>query len=348
MFKTTSLIDIISSLKIRRVKFMKAVSLFSGGLDSMIAIKLMVNQGIEVIAIHIKTGFGGTKDITDKLKGRAKIAGADFRVIDVREEYIEKILFDPKYGYGKNFNPCIDCHGYMFRVAKALMRELGASFIVTGEVIGQRPMSQRADALKQVTKLAKDRDEKLIVRPLCAKLLEPTTPEIEGWIDREKLLDISGRSRERQLSLAKEFGWEDYESPGGGCLLTEAHFSSRIKEFIEHNSFEVEDIDLLKFGRHFRLPDGAKLVVGRDREDNEGLKGINSSKYRTITLPIAGPYSLIDKNASKNDINLGAKIAITYAKSRVEESYNIEVDSEIVVTSPFTTKKEAQKYFFKV
>ncbi len=327
---------------------MKAISLFSGGLDSMIAIKLMVNQGIDVIAIHIKTGFGGTKDITDILKKRANMAGAKFRVLDVREEYIEKILFDPKYGYGKNFNPCIDCHGYMFRVAKGIMDELGASFIVTGEVIGQRPMSQRADALKKVIKLADDIDEKLIVRPLSAKLLEPTTPEINGWIDREKLLNISGKSRERQLKLAKEFGWEDYEAPAGGCLLTEAHYSSRIREFIEHDSFKVEDIDLLKYGRHFRLPDGAKLVVGRDKDDNEGLKEVNSSKYKSITLPIAGPYSLISRDASKDDIDLGAKIAITYAKSKIEESYSVNVDSEIVVTSPFATKKEAQKYFFKV
>ncbi len=327
---------------------MKAISLFSGGLDSMIAIKLMVNQGIDVIAIHIKTGFGGTKDITDILKKRANMAGAEFRVLDVREEYIEKILFDPKYGYGKNFNPCIDCHGYMFRVAKDIMDELGASFIVTGEVIGQRPMSQRADALKKVIKLADDIDEKLIVRPLSAKLLEPTTPEINGWIDREKLLNISGRSRERQLKLAKEFGWEDYEAPAGGCLLTEAHYSSRIREFIEHDSFKVEDIDLLKYGRHFRLPDGAKLVVGRDKDDNEGLKEVNSSKYKSITLPIAGPYSLISRDASKDDIDLGAKIAITYAKSKIEESYSVNIDSEIVVTSPFATKKEAQKYFFKV
>ena len=327
---------------------MKAISLFSGGLDSMIAIKLMVNQGIDVIAIHIKTGFGGTKDITDILKKRANMAGAKFRVLDVREEYIEKILFDPKYGYGKNFNPCIDCHGYMFRVAKGIMQEFGASFIVTGEVIGQRPMSQRADALKKVIKLADDIDEKLIVRPLSAKLLEPTTPEINGWIDREKLLNISGKSRERQLKLAKEFGWEDYEAPAGGCLLTEAHYSSRIREFIEHDSFKVEDIDLLKYGRHFRLPDGAKLVVGRDKDDNEGLKEVNSSKYKSITLPIAGPYSLISRDASKDDIDLGAKIAITYAKSKIEESYSVNVDSEIVVTSPFATKKEAQKYFFKV
>ena len=325
---------------------MRAISLFSGGLDSMIAIKLIADQGIDVTAIHIKTGFGGTKDVTDILEKRAKMAGADFKVIDVREEYIQKILFDPKYGYGKNFNPCIDCHGYMFRIAKGIMRELGASFIVTGEVLGQRPMSQRADALKQVSALAEDKEDKLILRPMCAKLLEPTTPEIEGWVDREKLLDISGRSRERQLSLAKEYGWEEYESPGGGCLLTEAHYSDRIREFVKHDEFSVSDIDLLKFGRHFRLPDGAKAVVGRNKEDNEGLQRVQSNKYIPIKLPIAGPFSLISANASDSDKALGAKLAITYAKSSVDESYDVLVGDEVIAISPFATKKEAQAYFF--
>jgi len=325
---------------------MRAISLFSGGLDSMIAIKLIADQGIDVTAIHIKTGFGGTKDVTDILESRAKMAGADFKVIDVQEEYLQKILFDPKYGYGKNFNPCIDCHGYMFRVAKGIMRELGASFVVTGEVLGQRPMSQRADALKQVSGLADDKEDKLILRPMCAKLLEPTTPEIEGWVDREKLLDISGRSRERQLSLVKEFGWEDYESPGGGCLLTEAHYSDRIREFIKHDDFTVSDIDLLKFGRHFRLPNGAKVVVGRNQEDNEGLQRVKSDKYTTITLPIGGPFSLISSNASDNDKALGAKLAITYARSSANENYDILVGDETISISPFATKQEAQAYFF--
>ena len=325
---------------------MRAISLFSGGLDSMIAIKLITQQGIKVTAVHIKTGFSGTKDITDILEKRAKMVGADFKVIDIREDFIQKILFSPKYGYGKNFNPCIDCHGYMFKVAKGVMKELGASFIVTGEVVGQRPMSQRADALKQVSALADDKEDKLILRPLSAKLLEPTTPELEGWVDREKLLDISGRNREKQLSLAKEYGWSEYESPSGGCLLTEAHFSNRIREFIKYDEFEVEDIDLLKSGRHFRLPDNSKLVVGRNREDNEKLQQIESDKYIPIRLPIAGPYSLISKEASKSDRELGAKIAITYAKSSPENSYDVLVGDEVIKLSPFATKKEAQAYFF--
>ena len=325
----------------------KAISLFSGGLDSMIAIKMTCDQGIAVTAIHIKTGFGCTKDVSNILERRANIAGADFKIIDVREEFIQKILFDPKYGYGKNFNPCIDCHGYMFRVGKAIMREMGASFIFTGEVIGQRPMSQRHDAMKQVANLAQDREDKLILRPLCAKLMEETTPELEGWVDREKLLDITGRSRERQLALAKSFGWEDYESPGGGCLLTEAHYSDRIREFVSHDEdFGIDDIEILKFGRQFRLPDGAKLAVGRNQEDNAGLEAINSDKYIRVRLPIAGPYSLISANASKDDKILGAKLAITYVKSSPNRVYSVEVGDESVEVSPYSDKKDAQAYFF--
>ncbi|MCD6653991.1 MAG: argininosuccinate synthase [Sulfurovum sp.] len=325
---------------------MRAISLFSGGLDSMIAIKLMRDQGIDVTAVHIKTGFGGTKDIGAILEERAKMAGADFRTIDVREEYIQKVLFSPQYGYGKNFNPCIDCHGYMFRVGKAVMEELGASFIFSGEVIGQRPMSQRHDALKQVSTIAEDKEEKLILRPLSAKLMEPTTPELEGWVDREKLLDISGRSRERQLALAACYGWEDYESPGGGCLLTEAHYSERIREFIAYDEFEVEDIEILKFGRQFRLPGGAKLAVGRDQEDNAGLERIQSDKYISIKLPMPGPFSLLSADASKEERVLAAKVAITYAKSKPEERYAVEVNGETITVSPFAEKEEAQRYFF--
>ncbi len=324
---------------------MKAISLFSGGLDSMLAIKLITEQNIEVIALHVVTGFGSRKDVLEKLKERAKMAGASFMSIDVKEEYIQEILFSPVYGYGKNFNPCIDCHGYMFKIAKKLMRDLGASFLVTGEVVGQRPMSQRRDALDKVKKLAQDEDN-LILRPLSAKLLPPTTPEIKGWVDREKLLDISGRSRERQLALAKQYGWRDYESPAGGCLLTEPSFSQKLQEFIQFEEFGVEDIELLKYGRHFRLPNGAKLVVGRHKEDNEALLKIQNSDYVHFRVPITGPVSLIYKNASKNDLELAAKIAITYAKSKKDQSYTVQILDKTFEVTPFNDKKEAQKYFF--
>jgi tRNA-specific 2-thiouridylase len=324
---------------------MRAISLFSGGLDSMLAVAMMREQNIDVTAIYIKTGFGSTKDVTDEVKKRAEMAGADFLDIDVREEYIKDILFDPVYGYGKNFNPCIDCHGYMFKIARALLAKLDASFIVTGEVVGQRPMSQRAEALRQVSSLAGDREEKLILRPLSAKLLEPSTPEIEGWVERERLLDISGRNRERQLAMAAEYGWEDYESPGGGCLLTEPAFSAKMRDFIEHEEFAVEDIELLKYGRHFRLPGASKLVVGRNREDNEALLAIENEDYIPIRLPVTGPFSLLYRGAGEEDRRLAARIALTYGRSTPTESYDVYVGDESYRVSPFESKSEAQRYF---
>ena len=311
----------------------------------MLAVKLMTDQGIDVTALHVYIGFGSRGDVSEQLRRRAELAGADFRLVDVREAYIKEILFDPVYGYGKNFNPCIDCHGYMFKIARAMMPELGASFLVTGEVVGQRPMSQRPDALKQVQKLAGDNEDKLILRPLSAKLLEPTKPEIEGWVDREKLLDINGRSREKQLAMAAEYGWEDFESPGGGCLLTEPSYAAKIRDFIAHEEFGVEDIDLLKYGRHFRLPGGAKLVVGRHQEDNEALLKLVNPDYLPVRLPVTGPYSLLHRNADSADRELAARIALTYGKSTPGERYAVKVGNETIEAEPFASKAEAQRYF---
>lgn len=324
---------------------MRALALFSGGLDSMLAIKTISDMGIEVIALYIKIGFGGTKDIDDTLKARAKSAGATLEIIDVREEYVQKILFNPVHGYGKNFNPCIDCHAFMFRVAKGLLARYDASFIITGEVLGQRPMSQRSDALRLVSKLANDVEEKLILRPMSAKLMEPTTPEIKNWVDREKLLDISGRGRDKQLALAKEFGWEDYESPGGGCLLTDPHYSQKIKEHIAFDEFDVDDIEVLKFGRHFRLPDGAKLIVGRNEDDNSFIESLKSSKFIGFKLPVIGPSSAISRNSTTKDKELGAKIALTYAKNDSHTLYDVAIDDEILSIYPFGSKDEVRQYF---
>ncbi len=324
---------------------MRALALFSGGLDSMLAIKTISDMGIEVVALYIKIGFGGTKDISDTLKARAKSAGAKLEIIDVREEYIQKILFNPVHGYGKNFNPCIDCHAFMFRVAKGLLPRYDASFIITGEVLGQRPMSQRSDALRLVSKLANDVEEKLILRPMSAKLMEPTTPEIKSWVDREKLLDISGRGRDKQLALAKEFGWEDYESPGGGCLLTDPHYSQKIKEHIAFDEFDVDDIEVLKFGRHFRLPDGAKLIVGRNEDDNSFIESLKSSKFIGFKLPVVGPSSAISKDSTIKDKELGAKIALTYAKNDSHTLYDVIIDDENLSIYPFGSKDEVRQYF---
>jgi tRNA-specific 2-thiouridylase len=323
---------------------MKAISLFSGGLDSVIAVKLIADQEIDVIAMFIDTGFGSTKDKKSHLENMCEQIGAELKIVDIREQFISDILFKPKYGYGKNFNPCIDCHANMFRVGKQLMEKFDASFLISGEVIGQRPMSQRVDAMNNVLKLA-DADN-LILRPLSAKLLKPTKPELESWVDRDKLLDISGRNREIQISLAKKWKLKNYESPGGGCLLTEKHFSHRLREFLSYDTLTSKDVELLKFGRHFRLPSKSKLVIGRDETDNQKLERINNNKFVEVILPIIGPYSLLSKDANKEDKILAAQLAITYAKSTVNKTYTVKIDDTSIKTTPMSSKQDTQKYFF--
>jgi len=260
---------------------MKALALFSGGLDSMLSMKIISDQNIEVVALYMDTGFGVDEEKHEVLRRRAALAGANLKVVDMRNEYLRDVLFNPKYGYGKQFNPCIDCHGYMFKTALNMLKSENANFIITGEVVGQRPMSQRRDALFQVKRLADDEDD-LVLRPMCAKLLPPTKPEREGWVDREKLLDISGRDRKPQLALAKEFGFEDFATPGGGCLLTIESFAVKIKDYLKFDK-EMRDIDVtwLKLGRHLRLVDGAKMIIGRDESDNNALLAHPNDKFET-------------------------------------------------------------------
>ena len=325
---------------------MRALALFSGGLDSMISVKLLTDQGIEVTALHIDIGFGGKEDKSELLRTRAEMVGATLEIVNAREQFVKEILFNPKYGYGKNFNPCIDCHGNMFRIAKALLPKYNASFIITGEVIGQRPMSQRSEAIRNVTKLAGDEEGGLILRPMSAKLMTPTIAEREGWVDREQLLGIEGRSREVQLRLAEEYGFEEFESPGGGCLLTESAFEKKIRDIIEHDTFTVDDIDLLKAGRHLRLPDGAKLVIGRDQADNEKLTKIENSKYIFArALDISGPMSLLSVNASESDKKLSAKLILTYTKTPKEQLGSVKIGDEVIEAIPFESKEFVKEYF---
>jgi tRNA-specific 2-thiouridylase len=324
---------------------MRALALFSGGLDSALAMKLIIDQGIEVIAVNINTGFGSTSDRKEYMQDICNQIGAKLEILDLREEFLDEVLFDPKYGYGKNFNPCIDCHGFMFRYTGKLLKKYDASFMISGEVVGQRPMSQRKDAMLQVQKLSDDFDE-LIVRPLCAKLLSPSKPELEGWIDREKLLDINGRTRNRQLTLAQEIGLEDFEAPAGGCLLTEIQFSNRIRDFVANDTMKIDDIDTLKAGRHLRLPNGAKLIVGRNKDDNEKLQQTNSDKYlRVRTMGASGPFCLFSKDASDEDKQLAANIIVTYAKTETNRKYKVNFGDFIIDGLRFDTKDELQKYF---
>ncbi|MBU0720019.1 argininosuccinate synthase [bacterium] len=322
---------------------MKAIALFSGGLDSTLAIKLIRDQGIEVLAININTGFGSTKDRLEHMQSMCDQVGAQLKIIDIQSEYLQDVLFDPKHGYGKNFNPCIDCHAKMFAVAKRIMEAEGASFLISGEVMGQRPMSQNKDALQTV--LNESNCEGLLLRPMSAKMLAPTIAEENGWVEREKLEGITGRSRDRQMELAKEIGLENFESPGGGCLLTDENFSKKMVDFIKHDRFEVRDIPLMKFGRHLRLSDGAKLVVGRNKEENEHLQNIDNDKYFHIkTVGIPGPHAMLSKNASEADRELSAKVILTYTKASTDKSYTLSYDEQETQSSPLASREEIQAY----
>jgi len=256
---------------------MKALSLISGGLDSTLATKVIMEQGVEVIAVNFLSPFcrcdHGAKS-KDGCRHEAKFVSEQLdiplKIVNVAKDFLE-VIKAPKHGYGSNMNPCIDCRILMLKKARELMLELGASFIITGEVIGQRPMSQHSRAMEIVEKEAGV--EGILLRPLCAKLLEPTLPEKNGWVDREKLLKFSGRSRKPQMELAETYLVKDYPCPAGGCLLTDPNFSPRIKDLIDHDLLTLEHALLLNHGRHFRLSSGAKIVVGRHEHDNQKIEG---------------------------------------------------------------------------
>lgn len=327
----------------------KCIALFSGGLDSMISMQLMADQGIEVTALHIDMGFGAKKSKKELLEKRAKIVGAKFRVADIKDQFIKEILFAPKYGYGKNLNPCIDCHGNMLRVAHKVMIEEGADFIITGEVIGQRPKSQKRDAMEIVGQLGLGEDKNIVLRPMSAKIMDITLPEEKGWVDREKLLGVSGRNREVQLRLAQEYDFEDFESPGGGCLLTDVGFTHKIKESIKFNKFDSAELAVLKVGRHLRLPDGAKFVLGKDKDDNELISQIQSNKYEFVTLQdISGPLGLISANASLDDKTLAVKTILTYTKANLNQNYDVKIGDTLYSDTKFEDRAQTREYFINI
>ena len=275
---------------------MKAIALLSGGLDSTVAAKIIQNLGIELIAFNTKTAFclcdhRSSSGCMHTSALTAKNLKLKLVSLNVSEEFLE-IVKKPKHGYGSNMNPCIDCRILLFKKAKELMQKEGASFVITGEVLGQRPMSQRLEAMRLIEREAGL--EGLVLRPLSAKALEPTIPEKEGWVDRGKLLNISGRGRRVQMDLALTFGIQDYPCPSGGCLLTDPEFSKRLKDLMKYGEFNLNNVNLLKLGRHFRLTDKAKLIVGRNENENSRLINMAGVNDRIFTPPedIAGPTAL--------------------------------------------------------
>lgn len=296
---------------------MKALALLSGGLDSTLSIKMVLDQGIEVEALHFTTVFcrcnGADTSCGSHIKRLSDEFNIKIKTINNTTSMIESVK-KPRHGYGSNMNPCIDCRINMLHSARQRMEEVNASFIVTGEVLKQRPMSQHLSALKLIEK--ETHLEGLILRPLSAKLLEPTIPEKNNWVDREKLLAISGRSRKEQMSLADLFEIKDYPCPAGGCLLTDPSFASRIKDLLVHNpDFTLNDVLLLQVGRHFRLNKDVKLVVGRNEKENQTISNL-AHRDEDLLLEIAdcnGPVSLIRGKFQIDEIKLAGGITARYA-----------------------------------
>ncbi len=307
----------------------RALALISGGLDSLLAARVVMEQGIHVEGVNFYTGFcveGHTHAIRKKDRARpkrnnalwvAEQLGIKLHIIDVTEQY-KDVVINPKHGYGANLNPCLDCKCFMVGKAVEWIGEHGFDFIITGEVVGQRPMSQRRDTMRIVVRESQVGER--LLRPLCAKNLPPTLPELEGWVDREKLYGFSGRSRKPQMALAKQFGLTDYAQPAGGCcFLTDEAYSRKLADLWESRGtreYELDDIMLLKVGRHLRPRPHFKLIIGREEGENNFLQGYQRRfpQLRMISHP--GPLTLIDGEVGAEDVELAARIAARFSAGR--------------------------------
>ncbi|MDA8431446.1 MAG: 7-cyano-7-deazaguanine synthase [Nitrospiraceae bacterium] len=294
----------------------RAVALYSGGLDSTLAVIAALRQGIEVTAVTFLNHFGC--DITDKSScskdpfSAAEKFGFTVKLCHLSEKFID-IVKNPKFGHGRNMNPCMDCRILMLKEAKAFMEMTGAEFIITGEVLGQRPMSQRRDALNIIDREAGLKG--LVLRPLSAKLLKPTIAEENGLVDRELLYDFGGRTRKPQMALAEEYGLTDYPAPAGGCLLTEPNYSYRLKELLDHAPDpSLTDLQLLRIGRHFRLSRGCKAVVGRDRSENDELLALTGDEGTWMrVIGYGSPVTLLRGAAENDEVVTAAALCARYS-----------------------------------
>ncbi len=315
----------------------KAVSLISGGLDSMLATKAIMEQGIHVEGINFFTGFcveGHTHAIRKKDKAKpkrnnalwvAEQLGIKLHIVDVIEPY-KDVLLNPKHGYGANMNPCLDCKCFMVGKALEWIKENDFDFIITGEVVGQRPKSQRAETMPIIQEESGAGD--LLVRPLCAKKLPPTLPEREGWLDREKLFEFSGRTRKPQMALAEEYDFKDYATPAGGCcFLTDEVYSRKLVDMWQARSdrdYELDDIMLLKVGRHIRPRPHFKLIVGREEGENKFLEGYRKTFTYLRSTSHTGPLVLIDGKLTDDDLELAAQITARFGAGKTADQVDIE------------------------
>ncbi len=333
----------------------RAVALLSGGLDSTLAVRLLLDQGIEVKALHFYTGFcitehkrrlglrkeDGQQYVNPALKAAALLK-VPLEIVDISEEYFN-IILNPKFGYGKNVNPCVDCRIFMLKKAKEIMEKEGYQFVVTGEVVGQRPMSQTYERLKLIEREAGL--EGYILRPLSAKVLKPTIPEIKGWVDRSKLLGIRGRSRKVQIELANKYGI-DHEQPAGGCCyLTDENYAARFQETLNfEGQITRDDLVLLAVGRHLRLPSGVKLILARNEGEVKYLKGFRSRYNYAFRKDGKGTFAIIKGEPKEEDLQLIADIVARYSKREVcEVEIRIGAKSYIIIGNPLRDE-EIEEY----
>ena len=321
---------------------MKALCVFSGGLDSMLAAGLIRAQGIDVRALFFETPFF----TSNKARKSAQSMDLPFKVVDITKRHLE-VVKRPKHGYGGNMNPCIDCHALMFRIAGEMLEQEGASFVLTGEVLGQRPMSQNKSSLSLV--VSESGLDRLLLRPLSAKHLALTIPEERGWVKRGLLMDFQGRSRKPQMALARRLDLNEYPSPAGGCLLTDKIFSRRLKDLLSFRTDpEVRELELLKLGRHFRIDSGIKVVVGRNKAENEAISALSADNDFTLTsVSVPGPTSLAMGNPS--DASLEPAAGLTAAYGDVEGLLSTEIrvtgrTTDRIVSVEIRDKREFRHY----
>lgn len=296
--------------------------MLSGGLDSSLAVCVLKRQGVAVEAVTFDSPFFAV----GKARAAAEQLGVHLHVVPFSRDILDLLNHAP-HGYGKCMNPCVDCHAAMLRRAGELMTELGYDFLGTGEVLNQRPMSQNRRSLEVVAQESGYGD--LVVRPLSAQLLPETRPEREGWVDRERLLDIQGRGRRRQMALAEEYGIRDYPTPAGGCRLTEPNYCRRLQDLKGHEGLVSErSLTLLRYGRHFRLDDRTKLIVGRNEADNAYLEG-TAELYDIIlrTDGVRGPTAVLPLGTPEEQVLLGARICAGYSDVPDSEPVTVKVRS---------------------
>ena len=323
----------------------KAVALISGGLDSLLAARVVLEQGVHVEGINFFTGFcveGHTHAIRKKDRARpkrnnalwsAEQLGIKLHIVDIIEAY-KDVVINPKHGYGSNLNPCLDCKIFMVDKARAWMDANGFDFIITGEVIGQRPMSQRRDTMPVIARDSGAGDR--LVRPLCARNLPATLPELRGWLDRERMYGFNGRSRKPQMALAKQFGFEDYAQPAGGCcFLTDKQYSVKLADLWAtrgRREYDLDDIMLLKVGRHLRPRPNFKIIVGREEGENRFLEGYRKRFVHMLPSSHTGPLVLLDGAVSADDIELAARLTARFSQGRDADRVTIEVHRQGGVT----------------